>query len=277
MKTFIINYYNDMKKVRPNAKWSGLSPGHLATLESWLFEEHLTFDDAFAKAKAELGFAGSRSGLHRFYQGKARERRLKDLEESAASAAEIGLSPGTEGTLRNSAMKLLAERFLRHAIEDGGMDMAAIARTLMQSEANEIQRQANEIKLAAQELRRQRLEFQRQAWEFAKIEKVVEAVPKFDKLAITGADQQINYYKNKRINIRNRALYGALSPKDLEAEGEREMEAWEREQAELRERSNGLQSPTAVHGPTADTLASPPESGEAAGPAIPENGTSGNS
>jgi hypothetical protein len=276
-----------MKKPRANSKCCGLPPEHLATLESWLFDDHLSLDDALARAKKELGFDGSRSGLHRFFQTRSRERSMQDLAEAVAQVSEIESAPGTEGRLFNSGMKLLAQRFLSRVIEDGATDLATLANLLLQSEANEIKREENELRKQALELRRQRLELDRERWELEKIGRKLDTAAKVDKTPPTVGDEHIAYYEEKRANLCNRLIYGKLTPDDLlpesEAEEEaqhdqyeKEREAWEREQAQLKAKEPPLHKTARQPAAAAPESTSPgavekPSSAPASVPAVPEN------
>jgi hypothetical protein len=82
-----------MRKIRSDAKWLGLSQPQRATLEAWLFEDHLSYEAALARARAELRFGGSWSGLQRFHQRVARERALKELLASR-NFAWVRMGPG---------------------------------------------------------------------------------------------------------------------------------------------------------------------------------------
>jgi len=63
-----------MTKVKLNASWNGLSPKQRRTLESWLFDEKLGYQEALERARKELGFKGAMSSLRRFYSRPSQER-----------------------------------------------------------------------------------------------------------------------------------------------------------------------------------------------------------
>jgi hypothetical protein len=121
-------------KTKANAAWNGLSAEQRDTLERWLFEERLGYEKALERARSELGFEGSRTSLQRFYHRTAELRLLRD----AASEAE---SENEEESLR-AGMRAVGKIFLRAVTEntDGVKEWAALARLLLHSEGNGLQR-----------------------------------------------------------------------------------------------------------------------------------------
>jgi len=132
-----------MSKTKASAAWNDLSAEQRETLEKWLFEENLSYPQAHERARKELGFAGSVSSVVRFYRRTAHERLMAELAEARERAAEItGTAAGTEG-LRASAMQVIGQLLLRQVTQNQGTvrDWSPLARLLLQSEHNDLQRE----------------------------------------------------------------------------------------------------------------------------------------
>ncbi len=168
-----------------------------------------------AKAKAELGFTGSRASVQRFYRCKAQERFLKDLAEADAEAKEVEGSAADTGRLRRSGMKAVAQRFFRQVRDEGIADVPLMAKLLLQSEANEIQQAKRDLQRLGLELRRQRLEFQRERWQYDVMNRTEELLPELVKENAKQAEAGDPYFENKRTNKLRRTLFGDPIPEPL--------------------------------------------------------------
>ena len=59
-----------MTKVKSNASWNGLPPKQRRTLESWLFDEKLGYQETLVRARKELGLERFKKYYSRFVLGK---------------------------------------------------------------------------------------------------------------------------------------------------------------------------------------------------------------
>src|SRR6185295_20134256 len=100
-----------MTKVRSHASWNELTPKQREQLESWLFEDRLSYDEVLKRAQTELKFKGSKSSLRRFYERTSKERLLSGFTKSRELADDVEQGSSTY-RLRRAAMKLVAQAFL---------------------------------------------------------------------------------------------------------------------------------------------------------------------
>jgi len=155
-----------MKKPGPNAKWIALSPEQRQTLEGWLSDDGLSYEQALERARKELGFTGAASSLRRFYQRMAQERTLADLAESAKLSSAIGRREGTIDDMRESGMKLVAQWFLRKVAEspDQVKEWAPAAKLLLARDANELKDAENDIRRGWLEYTSEKASYDNVAW-----------------------------------------------------------------------------------------------------------------
>src|SRR5579863_9458906 len=98
-----------MQKVKANASWNELSVEQRATLDKWLFEERMSYAEAWPRAQKELGFKGSRTSLHRYFARREKERVLAEFKSLRDEVAAIRSAPEDATTLRAAAMKVLGQ------------------------------------------------------------------------------------------------------------------------------------------------------------------------
>jgi len=228
-----------MKKLGPNARWHGLSGVQLASLEKWLFEERQSYEIAWERAKAELGFAGSVSSLKRFYLRRAGERAVEGFAEAGAEAEAIVGAPASAGLMRSAAMKVVSRLLLKRVREapDEVKEWETLAKLLLQSEENELRR---ELKQEDNEIRRAWLAFARERFHFDVVEEAQKALPEIQELAEARQDPQITKFEeNKRINKIMRRIFGSAAhgfhPENAEEEAAQEKSAREQEATRLAE------------------------------------------
>src|SRR5579871_2236170 len=127
-----------MTKSKSNAAWTGLSPEQRETLERWLFEDELGYEEALERARSELGYAGSRTSLQRFYHRTATMRALRD-------AVEVTDADDAEEALR-SGMRAVGKMFVRLVREnpEGIKEWAVLARLLLHNQENGLRRESDD-------------------------------------------------------------------------------------------------------------------------------------
>ncbi len=131
-----------MSKVRCDSAWNGLTPEQKETVEEWLFEQNLGYDEVLERARKEFGVEASKSGLCRFYRSLARERLKEDLCAAQAIAAEAQGAEVDLATLRGGAVKMIGKRLIDAALNPGEIkELATLANLMLMSEQHEIQRE----------------------------------------------------------------------------------------------------------------------------------------
>src|SRR5579871_4631381 len=158
-----------MKKSSKNAKWNGLTPMQRNRLESWLFDERMSYPDALALAKREFGFQGSLTSLKRFYKRTAETRLLTDAVEEV-----IERKPSlSEGEARAASMQAVGNLLVRQIAEnpDEIKEWWMLARLLLQSQENALRERWHREE---SEIRREHLELAQARFRWNTVE---EALP----------------------------------------------------------------------------------------------------
>jgi hypothetical protein len=102
-----------LKKVRSNAAWNALSPEQREKLEDWLFEDNLSYQTAWLRAKKLFGYTGSKSSIRRFHDRASQERTLSSLMTTREQVAAIQSAPVDVAQLCDAGMKVAAQMFLQ--------------------------------------------------------------------------------------------------------------------------------------------------------------------
>ncbi len=131
-----------MKKTRSNAKWAGLTAVQRKTLETWLFEERVNYEEAWRRACMEMDYKGSVSSLKRFYARRSQERMMEALTEGRDDAQEMVDAPADAALFRSAAMKMVGLLFLRQVRErpENVKEWGALAKLMLWSEDIELRR-----------------------------------------------------------------------------------------------------------------------------------------
>lgn len=195
-----------MRKTNSNAVWNGLSAEQRGILERWLFEENLGYEKALERARAEFGYAGSRTGLQRFYQRTAELRMMRETASDADGA--------DEEEARRSAMRALAKLFLKQVTEnpDDFKEWAVLGKLVLNSEANGLRRTLDGEK---NDIWRTGVALAREKFEFDAAEAALEQLENRDDLDA----EELAREKARVLAIRTR-LYGRELTKEEIARGE---------------------------------------------------------
>jgi hypothetical protein len=131
-----------MRKLREDSTWNRLSRERRETLEGWLFDENLGYEETLARVKEQFGLEATVSSLGRYYRRRARERQAGELVEAQASAAAVEALPIQTDVLRAAAIKLVAKAAVKLASERPGEveSLVSLTRLLLESEAVAIRR-----------------------------------------------------------------------------------------------------------------------------------------
>lgn len=211
-----------MAKVKSHAAWNGLSAEQRNKLAEWLFEEKLSYNVVLERARKELGFAGSRSSVRRFYERTAGERMLSGFEEVGKLAASVNSAPINLDGLRSSGMKVAAQVFLRLVTErpDEPGAWLPLARVLGQQEKNEAWRA---VKNEENGIRQEALQFSRLRFQYDTVGAAMKLLPKLQKLKEAADEGEMTVYEsNKRLNDVRRGMFGDAIPELLPENEEEE-------------------------------------------------------
>ncbi len=131
-----------MRKPRSNSHWNQLSGPQRETVEKWLFDEHLSYDETLARVKTEFGLEASRTSLFRYYQQRVRERQITELVEAQAMADKFAAPNLNTDSMRAAALKIIAKTALKLACErpDQLKELESLTKLLLVSEDNDIRR-----------------------------------------------------------------------------------------------------------------------------------------
>jgi hypothetical protein len=272
-----------MTKVKSNASWNGLSPKQRRTLETWLFDEKLGYQETLERAKKELGFKGAMSSLRRFYRRTSQERLLAGFTEAEELAEAVDGAAASTERLRGAGMKIIGQMFLKQAAEgpEKAKEWGLLAKLLLQSEENELRR-----KLQGEEnaIKRGYLEFSRQRFHYDAMAAARKALPEL--LALAEAEEEAKkspetrkFEENKATNDVIRRMFGEAVPelwpetpeeeahpeiiqRKLDKAHEREAKRYAREAAERKKELAEMERKRKAEMPP-DTLAEEPvEEGE---------------
>jgi hypothetical protein len=131
-----------MSKLREDSTWNQISAEQRQTLESWLFDENLSYPKTLAKVQAEFGLMATAASLGRYYRRRARERQAEEMRQAGDAAALLDELPVDARDLRTAAVKLVGKTLLTVAAERPGEweALASLTKLLLDSEQNEIRR-----------------------------------------------------------------------------------------------------------------------------------------
>jgi len=209
-----------MTKVKSTALWNQLSPAHRATLADWLFEQRLSYQQAWERAQKELGFTGSVSSIRRFYQRTAQERQLADFAHAAKHVKQIQATEVNTSELCGASLKAASMLLLQQITEspDQFKHWLPLARLVMRNEENEHRRQS---RIEANALPQQRVDLACEKWHFDAIEQGEKALPQLQAFARAKRTPRESLeahraYKQKIKDIRM-ALFGRAPGPDLES------------------------------------------------------------
>jgi hypothetical protein len=190
------------RKTRSDAAWHSLTPEARDQIESWLFDEHLSYTDAFAKAKTELAFPSSLSSFKRFGFHLAQERVIRQFADSGKQARAIEKAKTSEDQLRNAGMKVMAQTFLHQVVQspENVRDWGWIAKLLIQNNENQIRERAA---VEQQKLRSESLALARQRFEFKAAKAALKLAPMMNEITVEEEAREL-----ARIEDIKRRLFG---------------------------------------------------------------------
>jgi hypothetical protein len=201
------------------------------TLEGWLFEDKLNYEEAWRRAQAELGFTGSVSSLKRYYVRRKQERLLESFAEAQEEAQGIVDAPASAGLFRTAAMKMVGLLFLQQVRDapQGAKEWAGLAKLMLWQEDIELRRQ---LKNEENALRRENLAFAKERFHFNVVRRAEKVLPQLQELAEARKDPKLKEYEEARkMNAIMLDIFGSDVPKsDLHPENAEEEAAREEEE-----------------------------------------------
>ena len=131
-----------MSKLRSDSTWAALTPEQRETLETWLFEENLGYEETLGCVQKEFGIEASKTSLVRFYHHAAEERMRREFLELKGTVGDIHGAEINWQELGSAAMALVAKRAVQLAVTSPHKvkELASLARVLVSSEAQSIRR-----------------------------------------------------------------------------------------------------------------------------------------
>jgi hypothetical protein len=126
-----------MNKLRSDSAFCQLTPQQADTLETWLFEERLSYPKVVEKLKAEFGLETSLTGVRRFYKRLDVERSAQSLMD-AAEMSGLTIEALKSGELK-PAMLLFANKCLFELLRQSPVpikEVATLLRAITSAEAH---------------------------------------------------------------------------------------------------------------------------------------------
>jgi hypothetical protein len=154
-----------MDKLRSDSRWGRLNKAQLNRLDTWLFDEGLTYEEVLKKAQAELGITASLSSLKRYRARAAQQQLLYQLTDGTAIARCPKRADGARRYSHAMASRLAGMKALDMSLGGPGQEknLVALMRQLVRDGA--VQGMIKNM-VETRELRREGLELRREKTEF---------------------------------------------------------------------------------------------------------------
>ena len=142
-----------MNKLRCDSTWKFLTPDQKQTLEGWLFDQQLGYDELLRRVSEHFGITASKTSLCNYCQRLARERVEHGMNDAQAVAKTAEKSKLDVSTTTEAALKMVGQRLMESAVKPiSAKELIALTKVLLVSQQQEIQ-------FGWQELSRERFEF----------------------------------------------------------------------------------------------------------------------
>jgi hypothetical protein len=130
-----------MRKLRSDALWHKLTADQQAKIQTWLFEDHLSYRQTHARMRQEFGIVCALSGLSSIYH-HCEELRSRHPTASLLEMANMVNASGTDAAQLHSASKtLIAAKLLEKSMHGADVkEIAVLGRLLLKNDENEIRR-----------------------------------------------------------------------------------------------------------------------------------------
>ena len=129
-------------KTRSDCNWNKLTPRQRETVDGWLFQDVLSYEEILGRVKNEFGVKSSFASLSRYYQRRSHERQSTDLVSVQAMAHTVTAPVADVNAMRMATMKLIAKLALKTAFESPHRlrDLESLTRLMLLGEDIEIRR-----------------------------------------------------------------------------------------------------------------------------------------
>ena len=126
-----------MRRLRSNSAWCALTAEQKAKLESWLFEEHLSYQRALELVISEFGIRASLTSLKMFGRRLAAEREARQERAEVLKWIDESEDDGDRSKRLRSVAEALAMTKIMELSAQGpgnGNEMAALCRAMTASQ-----------------------------------------------------------------------------------------------------------------------------------------------
>ena len=160
-----------LKKLRSDSTFNQLTPAQRQTLEHWLLDLNLGYQEVLERLQREWGLSASRSSIGRFARRQLEVRAGATLREAQATALRLQAAGADLKTLRDSSLKLVAARLQQKAMDQnsGAKELCALSRVLLSAQERELQTERAALARERAALQREKFEFRAAAaaWKLA--------------------------------------------------------------------------------------------------------------
>jgi hypothetical protein len=197
-----------MRKVRSNALWNELSPKNKEVLDTWLFENNLSYAKIYPRARRELRFKGSLASLKRYGKRRKHERLLEKLKEWGRDTAQVGKTGAGPDQLRIANMRVL-NGYLFEALRDDPKAMKELGPVVKAMLQNDYTETIRELRSRELQIREAALAFTKEKFEFDMMERALRALPQLRELAEARKDPQTKKAEqSERFKQLRRMMFG---------------------------------------------------------------------
>jgi hypothetical protein len=164
-----------MKKVRANALWNELSPESRKILDTWLFENNMSYAEILPKARSELGFRGSVGSLCRYRKRRELERIFTDIDEMTGNAEQLAKSGVKAGAFCEVNMAVFNANLFRalQAAPEKLRELQPMFSVMLQHARNDT---LQGIKDEEHDIRREAMAFAKEKLEFETLKRAMRAM-----------------------------------------------------------------------------------------------------
>ena len=125
------NIKNPLRRIRSDSVWNGLAPDRRRLLDQWLFVERLSYKEVRLRAEKEWGVKGSITAVGRYYRRTLALRGMEDAVGWRNVAEEVQHANSDAASFRSASLRLLGQRFLQQAMENGDVKELVVLGRLM--------------------------------------------------------------------------------------------------------------------------------------------------
>lgn len=130
-----------MRKLRIDAFWHKLTADQQAKIQTWLFDEHLSYRQTHARMRQEFGSVCALSGMSSIYHHCEELRSRRPAASLVELASLVNASGAGAAQLHDASKILIAARLLEKTMDGADVrEICGIGRLLLKGEENAIRR-----------------------------------------------------------------------------------------------------------------------------------------